>query len=92
MTSHHRPLLLSVGNSSNGLGMTIQVRVRVTRRFQPMGAGVGTVLHPWVAPAPDSHRDGFVCGFSFAPVGDPTGAQKNPNNIFSPVTPAAQLS
>jgi hypothetical protein len=46
--------------------------------------GVGTILHPCVAPAPDPHRDRFGREFSFAPTGDPTGAQKKPNNIFHP--------
>jgi hypothetical protein len=40
----------------------------------PTGAGVSTILHLWVAPAPDSHRDGFGRGFSFGPVGDPSGS------------------
>jgi hypothetical protein len=46
------------------------------------GADVGAILHPRVAPAPDSHRDRFGRGFSFAPAGDLTGAQKKPSNIF----------
>jgi hypothetical protein len=68
---------------SSLLGMTIWVRVLGHPRVSDlMGAGVGPILHPRVAPTPDPHRDEFGHEFSFAPVGDPTGASKRPNNIF----------
>jgi hypothetical protein len=50
----------------------------------PTGVGVGAILHPRVAPALGPHRNGFGRGFSFAPMGDPTGTQKKPSNIFHP--------
>jgi hypothetical protein len=49
----------------------------------PTGVGVGAILHPRVAPAPGPHRNGFGRGFSFAPMGDPTGTQKSPVIYFT---------
>jgi hypothetical protein len=47
----------------------------VTHGFQTRWVQAwGAILHPWIAPAPDPHRDGFGRGFSFTPAGDPMGA------------------
>jgi hypothetical protein len=60
---------------SSLLGMTIWVQVLDHPPVSDlMGAGAGPILHPQVAPTPDPHRDEFGHEFSFAPVGDPTGA------------------
>jgi hypothetical protein len=52
--------------------------------------GVGAILHPWVAPTSDPHRDRFERGFSFTPAGD--WVPKKVQQYFSPITPAAQPS
>jgi hypothetical protein len=52
------------------LGMAIQVRVPDTRRVpDPTGTGMGMIIYPWVAPVPDSSRDGYF----FPPAGNLTG-------------------
>jgi hypothetical protein len=48
--------------------MEIRVQVLVHPRvFDPIGAG--SILHLWVEPTPDPHRNRFGCGFHYAPAG-----------------------
>jgi hypothetical protein len=54
------------GNSDVGLGHLWVL--------DSIGAGMCIILYLWVTSAPDSHRDGYGCGFSFAPAGGLTGA------------------
>jgi hypothetical protein len=35
------------------------------------GVGLDSFLHPWIEPAPDSHRTRFRCRFCFSLVGAP---------------------
>jgi hypothetical protein len=40
--------------------MTIRVRVPDTHRvLDPMGTSTGTIFYPWVAPVPETNRDGY---------------------------------